>query len=175
MLTKDHTDVPVTQITAENYLVPANEKHLYHVKLEVRKFDENTGRRLSQPIVQKFGFKSFRESLISELKKQGYTVEILHDPKEYYESRRAAAAAQTQAMAEEAEKKKAEEEAAKEAKLRAEIEAQVRAEFEAKEKESRKSRSSNSGKKNEKKEAQAEAETGAEVPGEAVPEDDPLS
>ena len=44
-------DVDVTQVTAENYIVPEDEQALYHCIVEVRKFDPNTGRRLSVPRV----------------------------------------------------------------------------------------------------------------------------
>ena len=75
-------DVPVTQVTPENYIVPEKEKHVYHTIIEVKKFHAETGERLSKPRVQKFGAKSFR-SILNGLKRQGYTVTVLYDPTEY--------------------------------------------------------------------------------------------
>lgn len=76
-------DVNVSEVTPENYIVPDNEKKLYHCIIEVRKFDSETGKRLSVPRIQKFGKKSFENSVAHNLKLQGYTVTILHDPNEW--------------------------------------------------------------------------------------------
>ena len=76
-------DVAITYVTPENYIVPSNEQHLYHCVIEVRKFDSETGKRLSVPRIQKFGKKSFENGILDALKKQGYTITVLHDPNEY--------------------------------------------------------------------------------------------
>lgn len=76
-------DVTITDVTPENYIVPDNEKHLYHCVIEVRKFDAETGKRLSVPRIQKFGKKAFDNGVGSNLRKQGYTITILHDPADY--------------------------------------------------------------------------------------------
>ena len=76
-------DVAITDVTPENYIVPSNEQHLYHCVIEVRKFDSETGKRLSVPRIQKFGKKSFENGILDALKKQGYTITVLHDPNEY--------------------------------------------------------------------------------------------
>ena len=76
-------DVAITDVTPENYIVPSNEQHLYHCVIEVRKFDSETGKRLSVPSIQKFGKKSFENGILDALKKQGYTITVLHDPNEY--------------------------------------------------------------------------------------------
>lgn len=73
-------DVAVKDVTAENYICPDKEKHLYHVVIEVRKFNSETGERLSVPRVQKFGKKIFETLIRKELQKQGYTLTILHTP-----------------------------------------------------------------------------------------------
>lgn len=70
--------MPQTQKT--EYVVPANERHLFHCIIEVRKFDPETGERLSKPRIQKFGQKTF-EMVLPKLREQGYTVTILHNPK----------------------------------------------------------------------------------------------
>ena len=67
-------DVAITYVTPENYIVPSNEQHLYHCVIEVRKFDSETGKRLSVPRIQKFGKKSFENGILDALKKQGYTI-----------------------------------------------------------------------------------------------------
>ena len=106
-------DVNVSEVTPENYIVPDNEKKLYHCIIEVRKFDSETGKRLSVPRIQKFGKKSFENSVAHNLKLQGYTVTILHDPNEWLA---------TQA---EATQKAAEEKAKATAKAKADAEAKA--------------------------------------------------
>lgn len=70
----------LNELTAENYNVPANEKHLYHCIIEVKKFNPETGERLSVPRLQKFGVKMFENGVADNLKRQGYTITILHNP-----------------------------------------------------------------------------------------------
>jgi len=126
-------DVAITDVTPENYIVPSNEQHLYHCIIEVRKFDSETGKRLSVPRIQKFGKKSFENGILDALKKQGYTITVLHDPNEYMKAK---AEADEKAKAEKAkaaeEKAKAAEEKAKaDAKAKAEADAKARAEEKA--------------------------------------------
>lgn len=124
-------DVAITDVTPENYIVPSNEQHLYHCVIEVRKFDSETGKRLSVPRIQKFGKKSFENGILDALKKQGYTITVLHDPNEYVKARTAAqqkaaegkAAADAKAKAEAEAKAKAEEKAALKAEILAELKA----------------------------------------------------
>ena len=42
-------DVAIIDVTPDNYIVPDNEKHLYHCVIEIKKFDSETGKRLSIP------------------------------------------------------------------------------------------------------------------------------
>ena len=107
-------DVAITDVTPENYIVPSNEQHLYHCVIEVRKFDSETGKRLSVPRIQKFGKKSFENGILDALKKQGYTITA--------EEKAARTAAQQKA---------AEEKAAADAKAKAEAEAKAKAEEKA--------------------------------------------
>ena len=131
-------DVNVTDVTPENYIVPDNEKHLYHAVIEIRKFDSETGKRLSIPRIQKFGKKAFENGVADNLKKQGYSVTMLHDPNEWLKEKaeadaitkaeRAKAAeekakADAKAKAEADEKAKAEEKAALKAEILAELKA----------------------------------------------------
>jgi hypothetical protein len=92
MITKDGRDTPIERLTAENYLVPKGEERYYHAVIEVTQFDSKTGKRISRPRVQKFGKKMFEQSVYASLKKQGYTVIILHDPTKWIEEQKANAA-----------------------------------------------------------------------------------
>ena len=80
MITKDGRDTPIEKLTAENYMVPKGEEKDYHAVIEVVQYDPKTGKRLSRPRVQKFGKKIFEAHVADSLRKQGYTVTILHDP-----------------------------------------------------------------------------------------------
>ena len=133
-------DVAITDVTPENYIVPSNEQHLYHCIIEVRKFDSETGKRLSVPRIQKFGKKSFENGILDALKKQGYTITVLHDPSEYVKAQAEEKAARTAAQQKAAEEKaaadakakaEAEEKAAADAKAKAEAEAKAKAEEKA--------------------------------------------
>ena len=145
-------DVAIIDVTPENYIVPDNEKHLYHCVIEIKKFDSETGKRLSIPRIQKFGKKGYENSIADNLKKQGYTITVLHDPNEYMKAKAEAdekakaekakanaekAAADAKAKAEADEKAKAEkakanaEKAAADAKAKAEADAKARAEEKA--------------------------------------------
>lgn len=119
-------DVAITDVNPENYIVPSNEQHLYHCVIEVRKFDSETGKRLSVPRVQKFGKKSFENGILDALRKQGYTITVLHDPNEYVKAQ-----AEEKAALIAAQQKAAEEKAAADAKARAEAEAKAKAEEKA--------------------------------------------
>lgn len=119
-------DVAITDVTPENYIVPSNEQHLYHCVIEIKKFDSETGKRLSIPCIQKFGKKGYENSIADNLKKQGYTITVLHDPNEYMKAK---AEADEKAKAEKA--KAAEEKAKADAKAKAEADAKARAEEKA--------------------------------------------
>ena len=85
MRTKDGKNVTVDKLTADNYAVPAGEELLYHCVIEVVQYDPKTGVKISKPRVQKFGKKTF-ETFVQTLRKQGYTVNILHNPAGYAEA-----------------------------------------------------------------------------------------
>lgn len=148
MITKNGKDVPVSELTAENYRVPAGEEKLYHCVIEVVQFDPKTGKRLSTPRVQKFGRKTFETLVYKTLKKQGYEIKILHNPTGWEETaakRRAeadkakfdaavAASVEAALAKREEEAKAAAEASAKaiaEAKAAAEIDAKIAAEKDA--------------------------------------------
>ena len=119
-------DVAIIDVTSENYIVPDNEKHLYHCVIEIKKFDSETGKRLSVPRIQKFGKKGYENSIAEHLKKQGYTITVLHDPNEYMKAR---AEADEKTKAERA--KDVEAKAKADAKAKAEADAKARAEEKA--------------------------------------------
>lgn len=102
MITKDGRDTAIENLTADNYIVPKGEEKYYHAVIEVRQFDQRTGKRLSTPRVQKFGKKAFETHVQSSLRKQGYTITILHDPNAWVkeQAEKAAAAKAEQAKAE---------------------------------------------------------------------------
>lgn len=75
-------DVPILEVTAENYIVPKGEEGTYHCRIEQVNFDQRTGKRLSKPIVQKFEPKMF-DTIVRNLNQQGWTIDILHNPTEY--------------------------------------------------------------------------------------------
>lgn len=104
MITKDGRDTPIEKLTAENYIVPKGEEKDYHAVIEVVQFDQKTGKRISQPRVQKFGKKIFEAHVLNSLRKQGYTVTILHDPNVWLKEQ-AAKAEQAKAEAEAAKAK----------------------------------------------------------------------
>ena len=79
-------DVPITEVTPENYIVPAGEEMQYHVIQEIKRFDASSGKRLSRPRVQKYGYKEYN-TLIRNIKSLGYDIIVLHDPTEYIKQR----------------------------------------------------------------------------------------
>ena len=80
MITKDGRDTPIEKLTRDNYIVPKGEEKSYHCVIEVVQFDQKTGKKISKPRVQKFGKKMFESHVLASLRKQGFTVTILHDP-----------------------------------------------------------------------------------------------
>lgn len=102
MITKDGRDTPIEKLTADNYIVPKGEEKDYHAVIEVVQFDQKTGKRISRPRVQKFGKKIFEAHVMNSLRKQGYTVTILHDPNVWLKEQAAKA---EQAKAEQSDKK----------------------------------------------------------------------
>lgn len=113
-------DVDLLKVTPENYICPEGEENVYHCRIEVKRFDADTGKRLSTPRLQKFGRKAFETFEHHHLRNQGYTVDILHDPVEWGKGHKADLA----------KAKKAAEEAVRQAereKMKAEILAELKA------------------------------------------------
>lgn len=130
MLTKDGKDVDIIKIDADNYKVPAGEEHLYHVKIEVKKFNPDSGARMSRPRIQIFGAKEYETTVKNDLVRQGYTLDVLHDPTEWLKQQEAAKAQAAEQTAAER-KKAAEEKAAADAKAAEETKAAEKAALKA--------------------------------------------
>jgi hypothetical protein len=99
MIAKDGRDIPILELTPDNYVVPKGEERQYHCRIEVKKFNQDTGERLSKPRIQKFGKKIFETSVMLSLRKQGYTIDILHNPNDWEKAQREQAAADAKAKA----------------------------------------------------------------------------
>jgi hypothetical protein len=124
-------DVPLSEVTADNYIVPQREERFWHVLQEKVEFNRNTGKRISQPVLQKYDTKAYPRTE-KYLKDAGYTITVLHDPIAWEKANAEAAAkgkAQEEADKAEAAKKakEAEREALKE-ELRKELLAELKAE-----------------------------------------------
>lgn len=119
-------DVDLLDVTPQNFIVPKGEEHLYHCRIEIKKFDPETGERKSKPRIQVFGKKSFETFVLHNLRKQGYTVDVLHDPNEWVKAKKAeaekAAQEKEKADAEAIEKSKQEEREKMRAEILAELE-----------------------------------------------------
>lgn len=153
--TEGFKNVPLTEVTKENYIVPKGEENVYHCLIEVRKFDSNTGKRLSIPRIQKVGAKSFDTICAHNWKLQGYTVTILHDPSEYIMKKKEEDA---KLAAERAEQQKIAEEKKKAAEME-EMKRQIREELLE---EMRKSNESDVKRGRKKSDSAGEVETGGE-------------
>lgn len=111
----------------ETYKVPKGEEKYYHCLMEIKAFrlsQYGEPVKISSPFIQKFEPKWFKSVGFHELKQQGYSIEILHDPYEYE------AKAESEAKAEAEAKAKAEADAMMQ-QLREDIEREVRAELAA--------------------------------------------
>lgn len=118
-------DVPLSEVNAANYIVPAGEEGSYHVIQEITTFDQRTGKRLSKPRVQKYGPKEYK-SIARILKQQGYEITVLYDPTDHLKEQAEKAEELKNMTAEkkrELEQKRREEE---KAKLKAEILAELK-------------------------------------------------
>lgn len=128
-------DVNILDVTPENFIVPKGEEDCYHCRIEVKKFNQDTGERISKPRMQVFGKKFFESFGLHNLRKQGFTVDVMHDPNKWLqeneakleEEKQKKAEAGAKAKAEAAEAAEAEKKAMKEA-MKAEILAELKAE-----------------------------------------------
>ena len=81
-------DVPIVEVTAENYIVPRGEEDTYHCKIEQTQYNPRNGKRLSRPRIQKFESKMY-PSIARNLRQQGWDIEVLYDPTEFLAEREA--------------------------------------------------------------------------------------
>ena len=81
-------DVPIVEVTAENYIVPRGEEDTYHCKIEQKQFNPRNGKRLSKPRIQKFDAKMYPQ-IARNLRQQGWDIEVLYDPSEFLAEREA--------------------------------------------------------------------------------------
>ena len=81
-------DVPLLEVTAENYIVPRGEEDTYHCRIEQTQFNPRNGKRMSRPRIQKFDAKMF-PSISRNLRQQGWDIIILYDPTDFLEEREA--------------------------------------------------------------------------------------
>ena len=81
-------DVPLLEVTKENYIVPRGEEDTYHCRIEQTQFNPRNGQRVSRPRIQKFNAKMY-PSIARNLRQQGWDIEVLYDPTEFLAEREA--------------------------------------------------------------------------------------
>ena len=81
-------DVPIVEVTPENYIVPKGEEDTFHCKIEQTQFNPRNGKRLSRPRIQKFEAKMY-PAVARNLRQQGWDIEVLYDPTEFLAEREA--------------------------------------------------------------------------------------
>lgn len=81
-------DVPILEVTPENYIVPRGEEDTYHCRIEQTQFNPRNGKRMSRPRIQKFDAKMY-PSIARNLRQQGWDIEVLYDPTEFIKDREA--------------------------------------------------------------------------------------
>ena len=79
-------DVPILEVTSENYIVPRGEEDTYHCRIEQTQFDPRNGKRVSRPRIQKFDAKMY-PSVARNLRQQGWDIEVLYDPTDFIAER----------------------------------------------------------------------------------------
>lgn len=120
-------DVGLLDVTPENFIVPKGEESFYHCRIEVVKFNQETGERISRPRMQVFGKKFFETFGLHNLRKMGYKVDIMHDPNVREAANKEKIEASKRAKAEAAAKAAAEAKAAEREQMKAEIIAELTA------------------------------------------------
>jgi hypothetical protein len=81
-------DVPIVEVTPENYIVPKGEEDTFHCKIEQTQFNPRNGKRLSRPRIQKFEAKMY-PSVARNLRQQGWDIVVLYDPTDFIAEREA--------------------------------------------------------------------------------------
>lgn len=88
---EENRQSPLDKI-AENYKVEEGTEHLYHVALWMEEYDRETGKPVHKPTTDVFGVQTFERN-VSNFKKLGYTLKVLHDPREFLKNQAEQAAA----------------------------------------------------------------------------------
>ena len=91
---EENRQSPLDQI-AENYKVEEGTEHLYHVALWMEEYDPKTGKPVHTPTTDVFGVQTFERN-VSNFKKLGYTLKVLHDPREFLKNQAEQAAARAE-------------------------------------------------------------------------------
>nr|DAM96636.1 MAG TPA: hypothetical protein [Caudoviricetes sp.] len=94
---QDNNKSPLDQI-AEDYKVQEGTEHLYHVALWMEEYDPKTGKPVHTPTTDVFGVQTFERN-VSNFKKLGYTLKVLHDPREFLKKQEEQAALQAEQAA----------------------------------------------------------------------------
>jgi hypothetical protein len=126
-------DVNILDVTPGNFIVPKGEEDCYHCRIEVKKFNQDTGERISKPRMQVFGKKFFESFGLHNLRKQGFTVDVMHDPNKWLQENEAKLEAEKQKKAEAGAKAKAEEAEAEKKAMKEAMKAEILAELKAEE------------------------------------------
>ena len=119
-------DVPIVEVTKDNYIVPKGEQDTFHCRIEQKQFNPQTGKRLSKPIIQKFDAKMY-PSVARNLRQQGWDIEVLYDPTDFLKEREA----KRQELQEMTYKQRIEAEAKRKADEKAALKAEILAELKA--------------------------------------------
>lgn len=122
-------DVNILDVTPENFIVPKGEEDCYHCRIEVKKFNQDTGERISKPRMQVFGKKFFESFGLHNLRKQGFTVDVMHDPNKWLQENEAKLEAEKQKKAEAGAKAKAEAAEAEKKAMKEAMKAEILAEL----------------------------------------------
>lgn len=116
--------MPLLELTGDNYVCPEGEEKSYHCRIEVRKFDPDTGERMSRPKLVKLEPKFFEAFGLHHLRQQGYTVDILHNPRQWAAENAARLEAEAREREEAADKRRQAEREALKAEILAELKAE---------------------------------------------------
>ena len=119
-------DVPLLEVTSENYIVPKGEEDTFHCRIEQTQFNPRNGKRISKPRIQKFDAKMY-PSVARNLRQQGWDIEVLYDPTDFLQEQEA----KRQEMQEMTYKQRQEAEAKRKAAEREALKKEILAELKA--------------------------------------------
>lgn len=87
LTTKSGEKKSLLEITHDEYIVPKGEEQLVHYTSEKVMHDSVTGKRLTEPIINKTDVKFFDSVIKAEMEKVGNTIYILYHPNGKYVER----------------------------------------------------------------------------------------